>query len=143
MHRVRRLSKRLASLPHCHRGGTLLLWTTVFAIRHHTRDVPKANSSTYSHSPFRTLHQAYNCCSSVHSFYKTICPCARTHSTKHPFTHATRKNRQSHPPPNVTSTDIYRTNILISPVLFSSYACSCTSTEGNIQFNNCAQRDFG
>ena len=29
MHRVRRLSKRLASLPHCHRGGTLLLWTTV------------------------------------------------------------------------------------------------------------------
>ena len=28
MHRVRRLSRRLASLPHCHRGGTLLLWTT-------------------------------------------------------------------------------------------------------------------
>ena len=30
MHRVRRLSKRLASLPHCHQGGTLLLWTNVY-----------------------------------------------------------------------------------------------------------------
>ena len=28
----------------------------IFAIRHHTRDAPKANSSTYSHAPSRTHH---------------------------------------------------------------------------------------
>ena len=49
-------------------------------VLYHTRDAPKANSSTYSYTSSQTLHPAYNCCSLVHS-YKVTCP-----RTPHPHT---------------------------------------------------------
>ena len=78
----------------------------IFAIRHHTRDAPKANSSTYSHTPpGHSIHQAYNCFSSVHSSYKIICP-----RTPHPHTFHQASLHTCNPeianptlPPNVTS----------------------------------------
>ena len=80
----------------------------IFALRHHTRDAPKANPPcTRTLLPGHSIHQAYNCCSSV-----LITLIVQNNMSSHTTpahippsipSHMQPGNRQSHPPPNVTS----------------------------------------